>query len=553
MKVSTKNKKNISTLPKGAPALDRLQFSLFTTSVFFLVCMVGFYFHELWRDELFVFSKVVHEKRWLHIFDFDYSFIPYTFLMNLVFVVLGKTYFAFKLYHLLIITSTVFLLSYYAPFKRLHIVMIVFGYFFLYEYGIISKHYSFTLLLVTIIVILLTANKKYWLWISVFLLLLANNSINAVALAGGFTLYFIFLIYNRIKQQKLENADRLWLSLSAVVFVAGSILLVLQYYQVYIHPIMDKPDARPPVFMTIRCIWNSLINIPDLSSGINFRETNIIPYPYFYFKDFDTSAVFTSANFFAFFASLFILLVTIAKFSEKLPLMIVFVLTMVANLVFLQYYGVHYIRYQGYIYVTLIYCWWLFYYADSTIEMKLFAPWDRFFNKPLFAGLKKLFMPLMIIILISQLAGSLYAVITDLKYEYTLSHKAADYIRHNNFNDYILVGARDYSAQTVGIHLERPVFYPQSNTSGITWDTWNPQRRNDITVEEIFNSSMEQMDKNQKNVLLILSFPLTDANNRLVPEQQIRENILLRLVNVFEGDVIQGDEQYWLYTLTKTP
>lgn len=538
-------------MPQGAPVLSRLHFSLFTTSMFFLLCTVGFYFHELWRDELFVFSKVVDEKRWLHIFDFDYSFIPYTFLINLVFVALGKTYFAFKLYHLVIITSTVFLFSRYAPFKRLYTVMIVFGYFFLYEYGIISKHYSFTLLLITVIVILLTSKKIQWFWITVFLLLLANNAINAVALSGGLTLYFIFMIYNRYKQQKFDRNDRMWLSISAFVFMAGWILLVLQYYQVYIHPIVDKPDARPPVFMTVRCIWNSLINIPDLSSGINFRESNIIPYPFFYFKDSDVSTVFTAANFFAFFSSLFIMLVIIAKFSEKIPLMIVFILTMIANLLFLQYYGVLYIRYQGYIFITLVYCWWLFQHSVVTREMNLSGSWDRFFQKPLFAGLKKLFIPVMVIILSSQLAGSLYAVITDFRYPYTLSHKAADYIRQNDYNDYILVGARDYSAQTVGIHLKRPVFYPQSKTSGITWDTWNPERRNDITVEEIFNTSMEQMDKNNKNALLILNFPLTDANGRLVPEQQIRENVMLRLVNVFEGDVIQGDEQFWLYTMTK--
>ena len=108
-----------------------------------------------------------------------------------------------QLIHLIIAWLVVFILLFYSSLPLITKVLMPFGYFFLYEYAVISRNYVIGVLLAFCICIILHKNFKGKILLYYGLLfLMTNTHILALILAGSLHVYFLMLQREQKKTNK---------------------------------------------------------------------------------------------------------------------------------------------------------------------------------------------------------------------------------------------------------------------------------------------------------------------------------------------------------------
>ena len=173
--------------------------------VFFLYVVAagfGIAHHELWGDEIHSWniakasgsiSDLIsntryegHPPAWYLIL---WSISKFTH--NLVYVQIAQ---------LLIASSVVFIVLFYSPFSFITRILIPFGYYFLFEYGILSRNYAIGVLPALCVCYILQKDFKHKLLLYYALLFfMSNTHLVALILAGSLHLYFLLWTYGQKK------------------------------------------------------------------------------------------------------------------------------------------------------------------------------------------------------------------------------------------------------------------------------------------------------------------------------------------------------------------
>src|ERR1700689_24933 len=174
--------------------------------------------HELWGDELQAwniakgscsFFDVIHNTRyeghppvWYIIL-----WIISKFTHNLIYV---------QVVHLLIAILIIFIILFYSPLPTITKILLPFGYYFLFEYAMLSRNYAVGVLAAFLICIIINKEFKYKLVVYYALLfIMSNTHLFAMLLACSLHLYF--LILNVEKKKIISTA--LHISLGIVIFL----------------------------------------------------------------------------------------------------------------------------------------------------------------------------------------------------------------------------------------------------------------------------------------------------------------------------------------------
>lgn len=100
--------------------------------------------------------------------------------------------------HWIISALIVFIVLFYSPFPLISRMLIPFGYYFLFEYAILSRNYAIGVLLAFCICMILHKDFRYKLPLYyVLLFLMSNTHLLALMLAGSLHLYFLLLNFER--------------------------------------------------------------------------------------------------------------------------------------------------------------------------------------------------------------------------------------------------------------------------------------------------------------------------------------------------------------------
>jgi hypothetical protein len=162
----------------GYPTSSR--FPTAVTLLFLAFAGFGIYNHEMWRDELEIFMEMRDAPGFLALFP-DIQPLPNLYLFLLYSLIkLWPNPAIFQIFHLLVITSAVFIFNKYSPFNHLQKIFFTFSYFVLFEYGIISREYSMLLLFVFFLVSLVTSKKQNFILIALAMVILANHHLYGV-------------------------------------------------------------------------------------------------------------------------------------------------------------------------------------------------------------------------------------------------------------------------------------------------------------------------------------------------------------------------------------
>jgi hypothetical protein len=527
------------------PDLYRFQYTTILSVLFAVIASIGFFHHEMWRDEFEVFMLIRDAQSYIGMLK-DSLFLSALYHSLLFPLIKIFPYpHTFQIYHLFIIVAAVFIFNRHAPFTPLQKTFFTFSYFILFEYGMISRPYSLLLLYLFVLMYCITRKNQNFIFIVLLLLLQANHYPYGLFISLSVLPYLVIHIANRIKEFGPKEKKHLFIA--GAVLVVGGVFIFLQYTS---FTAVNRFGAfkQAPYFMTIRAIWNAFFPVPN-TTGIHFWNTNIIPFPLYYHQIPRVKELLTAGNIITATVSFSFLLASIVVFSKKLPVMISFLANISIQLIFLQYLSIFFIRYQGILLIIFIYHFWLLAYSDKGITFLKLDKIHDMLNKKVFISIRNLASPTLTIILSVQFCIGIFVYAQDIRYPFTASYKAAEYIKEHNLHNNIMVGHIDYVAQSIAGHLNEKIYYPQSNEYG-TKVLWGVNRKVGIHFNDILNRSVLLLNKYNKDILLILNYPLRDNRMRPVMEAPISNNIRLRFIKEFAEAIVE-DERYFLYLIYK--
>ena len=524
------------------------RFPALITLSFLAIAGFGIYNHEMWRDELEIFMEMRDAPSFLSLFP-DIQPLPNLYLSLLYpLIKLWPNPAMFQAFHLLVITLAVFIFNKYSPFNRLQKILFTFSYFVLFEYGVISREYSMLLLFVFLLVYLITRRKQNFILIALAMFILSNHHLYGVFVSISIFIYEVFYLAPRVKG--LVPEDRKNLRIAGLLLVIASLYILPQYLLVLKWNRYADTFGQAPYFMTIRSIWNAFLPFPDMTAGMNFWGTNVLPFPQMYSKTAVAAEFISAGNMIAAVVSILILLASFSIFSRKIPVLTVFLINTSMQLIFLQYLSVFYIRYQSPLFIIFIYNYWLLSHADEKLDWRAFHGIAGFFTRPFFVNLRRFASPFVTFILFVQFAAGIFCYIQDVRYPFTASYETAKYIKAQGLNNDIMVGYMDFVAQTISGHLNQKIFYPQKGDFG-THMVWRDRnRRATLPVNEVLDSAVGVHYQTGRNVLLILNTPLLNQSGRPVTHVPLYNGSNLTFLRGFTDSIVP-DERFFLYLIAR--
>lgn len=249
----------------------------------------------------------------------------------------------------LIITSAVFVLIFFSTFPLLTRILIPFGYFFLFEYAILSRNYAIALLPAFCICVVMGSGLRYKrVLYYVLLFFLANTHLLGLILAGSLHLYFLLL--------NKENAAKPRMLL--LHFLLGSVVLLPTTYFIF-----------PPS--------DSMLTLQEFLARIPFKERStvmllapfksFIPVPAWWKYNFWNTQFLLEAQ-----QQYRLLKVVTLMLMLAIPLLalyvlrgnkkslILFVVNLVATSAIAIIFPLTSLRYTGFIFIGFIVAYWLF-------------------------------------------------------------------------------------------------------------------------------------------------------------------------------------------------
>ena len=237
---------------------EKRWFAVGVTVAYAVVALVGIMQHEPWRDELQAWMVVTDADSLSGVYrNMRYEGNPMLWQLFLF----GLSRFTvdpriMQIFHWTIAVAFVWVWTRHAPFSRLQRLLFPFGYFALFEYGLISQNYAFGVLLLGIVCALYPRRRERYLWIGVVLFLLANTSLYGMIIAGGFAAMLVLEFLEKKRTGMYAGRGRA-LGAGMALAVAGIGLSALQ--------IWPEPDN------TFFVPWPGSYKEPRWSAGTSQR------------------------------------------------------------------------------------------------------------------------------------------------------------------------------------------------------------------------------------------------------------------------------------------
>jgi hypothetical protein len=537
-------KKNISNI---------IIFGIFSIVVGFFV-----YNHDCWRDEIEFFLYRKH----LGIFNpGDPCYIIYNIPAN-IFLLLGNTIQIYKLYNILLILISAWIIIFISPFNILEKALFVFSYYSVYEYGIMSRYYGMLLLIILIIASNLSKKTPSFSLLALLIILLADINAAGTIFSICITAYIALINYINFRRTGKSFWNNWDFKIGISILTSGYVVLgiVFKIYLLKLSKKLEFNGGVPPAYTAINSILNAYFPIPALNSGTSFWSTHIFPFQWVFPPAYNFSwSEITPFLLLSTALSIGIFFIILAKFSDNKPIFIIYLVNSIL-LIGLFMFGMKAFpsRYLGLLFLVFLYCYWL--YKASSPVLQIFKSRklsENIIITPILStairALRGCFKPLLYVILTAHIISNLYVLNISMDHKFTLSQDAAAYIKWNNYQKtHVLVGYPDYASQCISAHLDQKIYYPQQNAFAYASGDFLDNFKKAISSNELVDACLKFSDGDGKNVLLILNFPImADQGQMLTGPTQISKNSIIRLLHAVTGDVINKDEQFWLYEVTK--
>ena len=521
---------SIGDAPWFAPAL---------TAAYALVLFYAMLHHEMWRDEIQPWLLARDSAGVLDLLrNMKYEgHPPLWHLLLMPITRLTSSPFAMQILHLAIASTTVFVVAKYAPFKPLHKMLLVFGYFPLYEYGLISRHYALALLLVVVTCVLLKQRHQKPLRLAVALFLMSYTHalacIVAISVMAGLALEY-FLNRQTLAEDKTVDLRR---NYAGFVLVAAGILLSM----LQMNPAADAPRGSWFLEVSLQRIWEISINaLGAFTAGLGLDSAQTDAARSYFVAP--TGLNLTGSDFSLDLATLLKIILPmavagalaapIACYWEKPVALAVYLCCITGLLIFFYLVSLDYVRYYGFLLIAILLLVWSGRYF--TFRFRNQKRKEENTSSP--AASPVIGILLTVFLAVHAFSG-LKAVADDVERPFSFGKQTATYIEAEGLDLLPMIGEPDSFSSTVVGHLQRKrkIHYARGNREG-SFVRWDAERQIDDAT--LLAQTRALATRAGGRVLMIVNRPLSTTPVA---------GHTIRVLASFRGDAIISDSEYHLY------
>lgn len=517
----------------------KLVFSVSITLLFFFIGLAGVRHHEMWLDELQAWLIARNSFSVGELF-FNLRQENHPALWNLILYSVTRftsNLFAMQLLHLFVATATVFVFVRYSPFNRLQKILFPFGYFALFEYGVISRSYALGVLLVFLFCLLFVKNKEKSLVPAILLALLANTSLYGFILAIAMFIGWVaeILIDKRIRKRLLVG--------SFLIFTAGATASVVQLL-----PPADSATSADVYFVKSRVSKVSEMsadNFKLLGYSVKTIWDGYFPLPYVFQQEFWNTNILLNMSgpvkpAIGVAASILIVGFILFLLVSRPGILLIYLVGTVSILMFTYLFHFGALRHHGHHFILFVSCLWLFSCKQSSQrflidgQSRLFAIASAFSYK----FHKKYGELLFTAVLCVHLAAGVFALTMDILYPFSASKAAAEFIKSTQLADLTIIANPDFAVSPLSAHLDKRIYYLEYNEFGSF--AKNHYGKKDLSSEEILRKTAALLTDRSEALLLVV--------NKDIPENG--QPVQIEKLAVFSETIIY-EEPFYIYKIKK--
>ena len=479
--------------------------------IFLCVALINILNHEMWRDELQSWLTAKNSSSLANLFyNTRYDGQPTFWCLCLYFLSrFTDNPIVMQIFHLLIATTSIYVFARFSPFTKLQKILFSFGYFPLYEYGTISRNYAFGILFIFGFCAAFRARFKNYLIPFLFLFMLTQTSVYGliIAISCGSILFFEIIAQGSLLKSPTTLKVQIVAGLS--IFILGISSSIFQLIPPTDSGIAVGWTTHFKTWLTLSTIWMSYIPIPDFS--YHFWNTNIL------------SSIRLKA-----FLGCILLGLSIMLLSKKPMALLLYLVGSFGLLAFIYVIFFGFLRHHGHLFILFIASLWISnYYPDQKCEWSFVNNFN--------SSLSRYKNRIIVLILSANLIAGIFASCVDWVYPFSASKEVAKFITDKGMKNMLMLGHSDTVASGVAGHLNRPIYYPNSDRVGsfIIFD----QKRKPMKSDEILEKAKNLMAKKKQDLLLILSYRLNEVPHSVV------------MVKEFNAGIV-ADEKYCLYFMS---
>jgi hypothetical protein len=483
--------------------------------LYIIVLSVTIYHHELWGDEIHSWNIAKGSKSFGDlILNTRYEGHPpvwYAILWVLSKFTHDLTY--VQLVHGIFAGLIVFMVLFFSPFPFSTKILIPFGYYFLYEYAVLSRNYAIAVLIAFCICLLMHKNFKYKTLSYYFLLfLLSNTHLIALLLAVSIHLYFLLLQIER-RKRKTELALHI---------LAGGLIFLSSLY--FIFPPADSE-------LNVR-FWMNRWNIQQIKAVIQLPLRAFIPVPAWWDNHFwNTEFLLEAKNKYKLLKYInpliLLMLLGVVYFilrKNKKSLALFTANILMSFIIAITLFALGTARYSGFIFIGFVVAYWLSSY-DAPQN-------DR--NKWLVNML-----------LMFQIAGSIFAIVKDIQLPFSNAYRVNELLKEIPENEKAVT---DYWAlNAISAFADKPFYCVdlQKEKSFILWDKdlADSQKKPNRYYEGINN--FFNVERVQKLYMISTESP----ENLFKVDAKLSTSFRVALVDKREGAIEKGSD-FYLYQIS---
>lgn len=467
--------------------------SQFETGFIFLVligyaCTIswGTFHHEMWRDEIqaWVLARDTPTP-WAFAQTIKYEGHPCLWHMGLwILSRITPHPGIMQIYHILIATTSAWLLLRHSPFTRMERVMLLFGYYLVYEYAVLARNYALGVLLLFLFAWIYPQRFRHPLRVAFVLFLAAQTSVHALFIVFSATLSMLFeysMCPSLRSSAKCAQAGRLGMATGLVM--AGMVLSTLQ--------------LLPPSDSNLSPSWNFFWNptylkrvlfllpeaygyMPQSSDQFWIQDSRLMTIPLLYRHPIFWSGLLTTACTLFLFRRPFILLYWFLSTSSLLLFF------------YVKFFGGT--RHHGFLYICLLTSLWMLLKEDSDSSR------SRSLFRLLFLGMLAL-----------QVFSGTRALRLERDHVFSGAKATASFMKEHALTELPIVTWDLVSPTSVlGYSMMDRFFFVRRNDYG-SYVVWDSNWDHPVGPEELMKAVHKIQSETKTAVLLLGSSPLSYA------------------------------------------
>ncbi|HTL81743.1 MAG TPA: hypothetical protein VL651_08560 [Bacteroidia bacterium] len=476
--------------------------------IYVALVFCGIFHHEIWLDEAHHWC-LARDSSSLSELIYNARYDGHPLLWNILLYALAhftNDPLAMQILNGMIISIAVLIFLHNAPLPFYISTAVIFGYFFLYEYSVLSRNYGLIFLFLTLICAIYPDRKKKYLLYLILLFLLSQAHLFATIIASVLLVLFLF--------ENFKSEKKIFIISSFVFILIGVFILFTAIppagHFLYQYDV-DKWYSFKRIGKAASVMWKGLFPFPDVTSGHPWNSNLVI-------------ALSKSV---AIIPSVVAWIIPLVLLRKKRMLFFFYSSAFViAGFIFLSPLIVGE-RHCGIFYLLLLAAMWMERKDASGAEQKIIS--HKIYSRSS--------VILFILILVVQFSAGIILYATDLRKPFSEAKEVSEWIRKNNLENELIIVHDHTTGPAISAYLGIPVFYLEEHRAG-SFCQWNADPF--IIPDESIGRAMENENFRPGQTILFV-------NNRKL---DLSDKSDFTFDTAFTNGMVKAEE-YYIYSVRK--